>query len=287
MAATLDDLKQILEKMDARAAAADRSAQKQAKAEKALNAERNKERAVKETQAQRAERITNMVQGARNLPNQIVGNIRGLSGRGVGNLVGSAANSLGNAGLQKLLSSGGSGSAGGGSLAGGMASGAAVAVGIIYQWAKAMTEAAPALRDFGREVLEGNRRFAEASATMANLFANQDAAKFMRDIKTGEATSGSTEDLMKARAPLEDIWSDIDADLANIKNSIAEELAGVEKWFLEQWAVPALGVLQDILQFLGIETRRRQSEPMNTFAGWLNETEDKAKLWRPQRPVVG
>lgn len=182
----------------------------------------------------------------------------GAAARGVGEAITEAA---GEAGAVEGIAGGEAAGVGVAALASnpiGWAAGAALAVaGVVVS----VVGLGKALQGLGESALESQRKLAEVSRGMAQVFAEKQKRDMMRDREIGDATADSAKELADAVGDLKDTFAPLDTGIRNIINKVEawgiRFITPVEKAIVE--AAKALGIAADDL--------KKPKEP--TFAEFL------------------
>lgn len=231
------------------------------------------------------------------------GAARGASGaaRGVGTAVRAVGSGAGEA-------AGAAGAAGGGAAAGG--AGAAAGAG------EAAAAAAPALasnpvgwviaavlaiaavvvalvalpfviRSFANSMLEGQRKFAESSGAMAQVFAKKDVADTMRDMRVGDKTAGSAGGLSESLTELEDRIEPFTTMVTNFLNNVMTGFVMFATFIMDA-VIVGINVIIDGINLMipfgdplsRIEVNTRKKDDDTDFGEFLNEWDTGAKAYR-------
>jgi hypothetical protein len=216
----------------------------------------------------------------------IGGVVRSVTGPGVGQAVSAAAGGVGR------LVAGATGVASGAGGAG--LSGLAAAAGSLGPVALAAAGASAALvalgvatEKTGRTMLETQRNLANASPSMAMVFAQSDIRKFFRDFKAGEEQAGSAGFLSRNLDNLADRLQPITTLLANIANVVA----GGASWLLEKvitpisiiskWVSGLFEMVEKFVALFGIYLRRNPDQQSNITGELMKEIENQEMArWR-------
>jgi hypothetical protein len=211
---------------------------------------------------------------------------RGLIGRiGQGmNIVRSIAAVARGGSSAATAAGGGSGAAAGaGTAAGSIGAAAAGIIIIIAAVAAALTILPGKIQKWAAELLESQRHLAKFSASMAQVFAIRDIRVMLREQRIGEATARTTGALAKAEQDLADINEPWDIMVANFKNSIMTDLAGVGK---------TIGGFRNYILGIGDyrygrtpegmgkareeDEKKREEASANPLQRWINDLADRA-----------
>lgn len=160
---------------------------------------------------------------------------------------GGAAVRAGGAAMQAfnaLKGTAGAGGGGVGGLVGGLADKAltsgnpyAMAAGAVVKLGMAAVEGVQKLRNWNNELHEQNRAFAEYSASMAGVMAEDDARQMQLKREQGERRAGSAKELAEAKSRLDRQLAPIEDFFGNMKNKFAAGMSNILSGALEKLGI--------------------------------------------------
>jgi hypothetical protein len=110
----------------------------------------------------------------------------------------------------------------------------AMAAGAVLKFAGAMAESVEKIRGWAKELNDANLAFADFSASMANVAADQEMRDFERKMNQGENRAETAEKLSKAlgdlndtMAPFEDAWANFKGEIATV---LVEACTAIINW---------------------------------------------------------
>lgn len=113
----------------------------------------------------------------------------------------------------------------------------AAAAGAVLKFAGALAESFEKIRGWAKELNDANLAFADFSAAMNNVAADQEMRDFERKMGQGDNRAGQAEELSKAlgdlndaMAPFEDAWANFKGEIATV---LLEACTAIVKWLPE------------------------------------------------------
>lgn len=131
------------------------------------------------------------------------------------------------------------------------------AVGAVVGFGAALITAAFAVRDMGRSALEAQRHLAQVSPSMAQVFAQSDYRKIIREQNEGERLAESAKFLAQHLDDLSDELSEVKVVLMKILNYLLGLSSGAVKFLWNSSPIPALLKLIGI----GVDKIANNTEP--------------------------
>jgi len=210
---------------------------------------------------------------------------------GAGRATGAAARGAGMAAGGGAGAAGGGAAAAGGGAAGAGAMAAAGPVGVVVAATVALVELAKAGHDLAYSQEEHARKLAEMSPSQAANVQQLDYQRMMRDFEKGEATAGSSGNMMESIDRFEKAIQPIETAVTNIMNTVGtqamESLSNIAEGvnvILEGLKNAPMGVGKAIKAVLEGEENGKNGELLGDFMKRVHD-EEKAKRDAAQKRI--
>jgi hypothetical protein len=147
------------------------------------------------------------------------------------------------------------------------------------------------IKNFGESLLESQRKLAESSGAMAQVFAKKDVADIQRDTRVGDATAGSAGGLSEALIRLEDRIEPFTILVSNFLNDVMTGFVNFATGMLDAIiaginmiirGINSLPGMHDALKEIVVNTTPKTQQ--SDFGNWIGEWNAAANGYRGQTP---